>query len=618
MSGLAVIVNRTGDPVPHEVVEPIRRSLTHRGPDGIHVERDRNVAMIHARLVTTPEAAFERQPFRTAGGDWHVADVRIDNRAELIEALRWDRPATTTTDVELLAEAHRTWGTRLGEHVVGDFAAIIVEGTGRVTCIRDHLGVKPLYYWCSPRWIVIASGMREISAHPEAPRTLDVQMMGEYLSGWVEDSEATAVEGIRRLPAASVMTIDGEVRVRRHWMPPLEDPIELADLSAYGEEFRRLFTEAVSCRLRTAGPVASELSGGLDSTSVTALASQLITAGTVEASTLRVYSCIFPDSPRSDERSFIDSAVRELGLDWEPVVDTPARAPWVDESVEFWADIPLPPDGPAHQALGRSAAGAGCKVVLTGHGGDDWFDASPVALAALVDRRRLGLAWTVARRWSGGAAGPAARTLVKRGLLPHKPAWVRRYRTRRAPWVVGPARRAARLDQRRVPGVQDRRHRRVLAQWRYESLTDGYAAMEKEILDRIAAWSGVESRHPYLDKRLVELASRTPITAHVTADHDRALQRSGLRGLVPAEIVERRSKASFGEVWHREIDRQLGGSLRTLPVEVGWIDGDAAAGLWRSTTERVLAGAGGGSLFALWGILQVDSLLRHFDRPPTG
>ena len=612
MSGFAVVVARGLIAVPDQVVEPIAEAVRHRGPDGIHVETSENVAMIHARLIATPEAQGERQPFQAGNGTWIVGDLRIDNRAELLTALDLvDRP--DTPDIEIVALAHQRWSDRLVDHMIGDFAIVIVEPGGRLRCLRDHLGVKPLYYWCSADWVVIASGMREISAHPAAPRQLDVRMMGEYLSGWVEDAEATALDGARRLPAAHVMTIDDRVEQCRYWAPPLDDRIELADVTEYTAEFRRRFTESVRSRLRAPGPVGCELTGGLDSTSVAAMATRLIGQGEACSTGLLTFSCLFPGSPRADEQTFIDCAVDELDLDWQPVVSDPNRGPWVNADVAHWCDIPLPPDGPDHVALARAAAANGCRVVLTGQGGDNWFDASPVALAALLDERRLGAAWQVARRWSGGPIVSAATTLARYGLLDRKPGWLHRPRTRRAAWVTGQARVAAELDRRRRPAVRDRAYRTVMGQWRHEVLADGYEAMTKEVLDRIAAAGGVEARHPYLDRRLVELAARAPAGVHVTATADRALQRSGLRGLVPDRIVERTTKAAFNEVWHTEIVRQLRPSCDSIrPVDAGWLDPSAVAELLQVTSDRIRAGASGGAVLPLWGIVQVDALMRRF------
>jgi len=208
MSGFAVVVRRTGEPVPTGVIDVMRNSLLHRAPDGVEVAARDNVAVVSGRLHATPEARFERQPHECGDGTWFIADARLDNRAEVMGWLGWSRPAASTSDVELLAAWYERAGKRAAQQLLGDFVTVAVEPGGRVVCFRDHLGVKPLYYWVDDEWMVIGSELRQIAAHPAAPRSPDVGLLGEYLSGWVESTTATVIQGVRRLPAAHGLVID--------------------------------------------------------------------------------------------------------------------------------------------------------------------------------------------------------------------------------------------------------------------------------------------------------------------------------------------------------------------------------------------------------------------------
>jgi asparagine synthase (glutamine-hydrolysing) len=614
MSGLAVVVDRSGQPIPAELTSALRRSVSHRGPDGIAELAEGNRLMVHASLRATGVGPGEQQPFVHPDGTWYGADLRIDNRQELAAKLgsgRW----TTAPDVELLAELHHRWGARGVAAVVGDFAFVALRPDGSVEAFRDHMGVKPLYYWHSPRWIVIGSELRQISAHPQAPSAVDVAMAGQYLSGWVEDPAATIISGVRRLPGAHQLRLSAGASVERYWTPPLDDPIVLADQAAYTEQFRSLFTEAVRCRLPPDGPVGAHLSGGLDSTSAALMAARL--AGPER---VRAYSCLFPDTPGSDERPFIDAAVGAGGIAWAGVVSDPARHPWVDAEVSFWSDIPLPPDGLDHVALGRQARADGCRVVLTGHGGDHWFDTSHLVTADLVQHGRLGPAWRMAGSLSEPGVAATAATLLHLGLAPHKPSWLGRPGRRRAPWVTGVARTAARLDQRRIPEHLPRQFRSLAAQLRFQAEAGGFEAMTREIQDRIGARAGVELRHPYLDRRLMEFACRIPTTVHTAPGRLRSLQRAGLADLLPAEIVERTTKASFRALWLREIERHLPPAAisDSRLVALGWIDPAQALAAYERTRKAVARGSGGANSFALWGLVQMEWWLGRSQGPGCG
>ncbi len=614
MSGFAVVIRRSGEPVPAAIIDDMRRSLQHRAPDGIDARTRDNVAVIFGRLHATPEACFERQPHECGDGTWLVADARIDNRAELMERLGWARPAGSTSDVELLAACYQQAGERAAVDVLGDFAMVAIDTRGRICCWRDHLGVKPLYYWVGDDWVVIGSELRQIAAHPDAPRTPNIGLLGEYLSGWVESTTATVIRGVHRLPAAHALVIDSAgTRTQRYWMPPFDDRIELDNLTDYEEQFRSLFTEAVQCRMRAVGPVSTELSGGLDSTSVTAMAARLVRSGHVPATDVLAHSCVFPGSGRADENHYIRHAVDHLGVDWTAIVDDGERPPWAWDDASFWSDIPLPPDGPAHVALCRSARDRGSSVVLTGHGGDHWFDPSPYVLLDLVEDRRFATAWRMARGFAGPGLRAPTSLLFTGGVAPHRPSWVRRPGAApRAVAVTGAARVEAGLDERRSTGRLPRAFRRLRAQRHFEHCAGGYDAMSFEIFDRTAAFAGVEYRHPYFDRRLVEFGCRVPVTVHATPTLNRRLQREGLGNLLPPGIAARRSKARFSEVWLRDVDRHLPDASwpDTHVVRNGWVDLLEARAAMARTRAEIAGPRGAGLIFFLWGVVQAESVLR--------
>jgi asparagine synthase (glutamine-hydrolysing) len=622
MAGFAVIVRRSGEPVPASIIESVRRSLEHRAPDGTDVATRENVAVIFGRLHATPEARFERQPHECRDGSWLVADARIDNRSDLVRGLPQTLRESSTSDVELIAACYEDGSDKAIAELVGDFAIAKIDPRGRLTCFRDHLGVKPLYYWIGDDWIVIASELRQIAAHPDAPRAINVGLLGEYLSGWVEDATSTVVRDVNRLPAAHALVIEaGRPRTRRYWTPRFDDRIELKDSAAYEDEFLALFTEAVRCRMRSCGPVGTELSGGLDSTSVTAMASRLVRSGGVPASDVLSFSCLFPWSPRTREDGYIKTAVDGLGVDWTPVVNDPDREPWLWDDAKFWSDIPLPPDGPDHVGLCRAARDRGCSVVLTGHGGDQWFAPSHSdALLDLIASRRLASAWDMAHRNADSGTRSAINVLLRQAVIPRLPSWARRRRTvRRAPWVSGTTREEAKLDERPSPGHLPQLFRRPIAQRCYEHCAGGYDAMTMEILDRTAARAGVEFRHPYLDRRLVDFACRIPVSVHYTRTQTRRLQREGLREVLPPSIAERTSKASFGQIWLREIDRHLPDADWSAcdVAQAGWVDLSEAQAAMERTRTVMADRMGGGKIIGMWGIVQAEAVVRALNSPPS-
>jgi asparagine synthase (glutamine-hydrolysing) len=201
MSGIVALYHRRGQPVAAEL-EPMLAALAHRGPDGVHTWRDGAVGLGHLLLRTTPDAPGAIQPL-VAGELAITADARLDNRAELIQALRMDeRPAHELADAALLLAAYAKWGERCVDHLLGDFAFAVWDGrTRELFCVRDHLGVRPFYYHATPARFACASEIKALLSLPDVTRTVDDGRVAEFLALLEsEGKDATCFQEIRRLP----------------------------------------------------------------------------------------------------------------------------------------------------------------------------------------------------------------------------------------------------------------------------------------------------------------------------------------------------------------------------------------------------------------------------------
>src|SRR4028118_649697 len=163
MSAIAGIYYLDGRPVDCADLGRMVDTLAHRGPDGADVWCEESVGLGHRMLWTTPESLLEKLPLVDQTGNLVItADARIDNRDELIEVLGLtDHPAEKITDSQLILAAYERWGDRCPEYLLGDFAfAIWDRRQQQLFCARDHMGVKPFYYYHSDRLLVFASEIR--------------------------------------------------------------------------------------------------------------------------------------------------------------------------------------------------------------------------------------------------------------------------------------------------------------------------------------------------------------------------------------------------------------------------------------------------------------------------
>ncbi|MCX7596682.1 MAG: lasso peptide isopeptide bond-forming cyclase, partial [Fischerella sp.] len=281
MSGIMGIYHLDGCPVNRKYLEEMVAVLAHRGPDGTDIWVGGSVGFAHRLLWTTPESLLEKLPL--VDQDEHLAitsDVRIDNREELLNKLHvFTRLPDKITDAQIILAAYQKWGEQCPEHLLGDFAFAIWDRRKQILfCARDHFGVKPFYYHYQPgKAFVFASEIKALFCFPQVPRRLNEVRIGDYLALMMEDKAITTYKDILRLPPAHSMVVsESGIQLWSYWSLDLHREIHLASNEAYAEEFRQIFTEAVRCRLRSAFPIVSHLSGGLDSSAVTCVARDIL------------------------------------------------------------------------------------------------------------------------------------------------------------------------------------------------------------------------------------------------------------------------------------------------------------------------------------------------------
>jgi asparagine synthase (glutamine-hydrolysing) len=228
-----------------------------------------------------PEDAFDGQPLIGGAGRYVlVADVRLDNRNELINLLRVpEADALTCSDAAILLTAVERWDESCFEHLIGDYAFALWDATlRRLLLARDPLGQRPLHYHRGNGFFAFASMPKGLHALSEVPYGPDEQRIAELLVLMPEGGSRSFFKGIERIEPGHVAAITGNgLTARRHWQPDLRR-IVFRRAGDYSEALRERLDQAVRCRLRGVQTVASTLSGGLDSSAVAATAARLLSS----------------------------------------------------------------------------------------------------------------------------------------------------------------------------------------------------------------------------------------------------------------------------------------------------------------------------------------------------
>ena len=563
MSGFVGVFRRDGADVDDGCFEEMLDRIAHRGPDGSGAWRGGSVALGHQQFHTTAESKHVVPP--VTNDDESVVltgDVRLDNRAELMGRLSIDDAAIA--DAELLLAAYERWGRRCPEALVGPFAFVIWDETeSRLVCIRDHLGVKPFYYASNDDCVVVGSEAKSVLAHPSVPDTVDEVRIGEYLASVYPDYRRSFFEAVSRLPPAHVLTVDSAgASEHRYWRLDDGRVIRLDSDAAYAREFRRRFDEAVRCRLRGEYTPAVELSGGLDSSSVAGVVRQAVDGP------VHTFSNRF-ESPPADEREYLE-AMLEAGDFTAHTTDGDGTDPLNElrERVRFQ-------DGPIRPAMfwqsvrsARTVSENGVLVLLDGWGGDQ---VASHGYARLRELAATGQWYTLLREMRAlraREAYPYRSQLWREVIGPLAPGPARSlWRAIRSSDVVANANPALRGEFVRRIGLTDHlqtirdesTNHRTHRSYHAEDVTSPAGVRMLELMDRVSAQHGIERRHPFVDRRLVEFCVGMPPAQKRRNGMGRFAMRNAIVDVLPEPVLDRTSKADFGQPFADALSARLAG-----------------------------------------------------------
>lgn len=562
MSGIAGLYYLDGRPVSQPDLHRMTEALSHRGQSGneIGIKGPVGLGQVYHEASSTSVLKDFSQPGSKC--DLCIAaDVRLDNRAELIASLGLQSPALS--DVDLILCAYVQWGFDCPKRLLGDFAFAIWDGRrGTLFCARDHIGIRPFYYYSSPQMFAFASEIKALFRLSHLPRRLNEVRVADYLVPLLDDKEITFFQGIFRLPPGHWAVVSGEgMHIERYWSLASLGEIRLSSDEEYADAYLQIFTEAVRCRLGDSSKVGSFLSGGLDSSSIACVARNLLAEkGIVPFPT---FSAIFPDVPQCDERPFIQ-AVHEQGGCYPNFVQADQISPLDSiEAVMQRQDEPFfAPNLFIHHAIYRKASEVGVRVLLDGIDGDTTVShglsfmgeqARAGNWKALLSNVR-GLArnfeqsdFRIARKY---VISPLAPSRLRQGWR-----WLRRCDDHVA-WMnptirpdfsrnIDLPQRCAALDPGWLtPPRTERQHH-------FRRLTGGILPFVLELLDRAGTMYGIEARYPFCDKRLIEFCYALPPSQKLYDGWTRMIVRRAMNGILPGQVQWRGKKSNLSANFNR-------------------------------------------------------------------
>jgi asparagine synthase (glutamine-hydrolysing) len=281
MCGILGAFNINGKSVHRDLIKSMADKIAHRGPDsdGFYVKD--NIGLAHKRLAILDTSEKGAQPMGSKDGTWIIIfNGCIYNFSELKQELKTKgHTFSSGTDTEVICEGLSEYGTSFFKRLNGMFA-IGAWNTKeeRLYLSRDRFGIKPLYYWFNGQTLCFSSEIKAIIKHPDYKIDVDLDALNEYFTFQNVFSFNTLFKGVNMLPPANTIKIDALTTFLKHdswWDYDFTDTDEEMSFKRSKEETKRLFEQAVTRQMIADVPVGSYLSGGMDSGSITAIASSL-------------------------------------------------------------------------------------------------------------------------------------------------------------------------------------------------------------------------------------------------------------------------------------------------------------------------------------------------------
>ena len=542
-------------------------------------------------LRTTPESVNEKQPLSDeSGGLFLTLDGRVDNREEVIAELESKGARLRdNTDAELVLRAYECWGSECPQKIIGDFSFAIWDAREHhLFCARDVAGNKPFVYHWNGRRFLFSSELHALFEDPATPQEPNEGMIGEYLAVKITHTEETLYKNIIRLPPAHAMIVrNGQVKKFRYWNVDGTREINYRTDREYAEHFREVFKESVRCCLRSRRPVGAYLSGGLDSSSIVSMARTIYQEGLVYDRGFETFSMVYPGLA-CDETGYIREMVERWNLraNYLPLQESPLDR--LREQTSFYKDICDYPNGTQTDPIRALAKEKGIRVLLTGLGGDERLSGSLYYFSDFVRRGKfLGLLQEMREQNIRPASVRGLSALIHYALVPLLPNAVRKVTrlARRAigrhpetlGWIRGEFARRINLADRLRADPTGGQPPRSSKMWLRLLLEHGGRVHGTELEDRTAASFHVEQRHPFTDRRMIELSFNLPENQRLRGDQ-KVILRHAMKEVLPEVIRQRRDKAEFSETLFRALTR-ASAEMDCGPRagESGWIDRNRVA-----------------------------------------
>jgi asparagine synthase (glutamine-hydrolysing) len=637
MCGIAGIVRTDGYQPDRGILSAMIGAVAHRGPDASGVHCDGPAGLAHARLSII-DLEGGGQPMSIADGAlWITFNGEIFNYIELRdELIKKGHKFASRSDTEVILHLYQEEGENCVRRLNGQWAfAIWDSARQKLFLSRDRMGVRPLFYTRPVDSFVFASEIKAIFANREIPREIDLEALDQIFTFWITLPPRTAFRNISQLaPGHSLVFENGTIRELEYWNLEYAESTAEDREKQLTEDLLNLLLDATNIRLRSDVPVGAYLSGGLDSTVITALTHRLV------GDRLRTFSVSFEDEEfdesayQQEASRFLDTQHSNVMCSYKDVADSFPDVIWHTEQ-------PILRTAPAPMLLlSKLVRQNGFKVVLTGEGADEILGGYDIFKETKIRQfwgKNLDSPWRplLLKRlypYMDGLQRQSSAYLkaffhvtndnLSSPFFSHLPRWVL---TAKLKSFFSDDVRARLESSTAIQSLQNELpasytswtnfNRAEFLEGRY--LLPGYILSSQG--DRMAMANAVEGRYPFLDYRVVEFAANLPTRLKMKVLNQKYILKQASNGMIPSSIQQRYKqpyRAPDGKSFFESASYLLD-SLSTEQIEQhGIFDSRAVSAL--VTKFRSGQATGTKDNMALIGLLSTQLLLQQFINHPRG
>ncbi len=548
MSAIFGIINKTGKPIEQHKVDAVLTSLRHRATDGKGVWIESNVAMGHCLLKVFPRQNFEKQP-QTISDYTITADARIDNRDELAILLGiHKKELAITADSTIILLAYQHWGNKCIKHLEGEFAfAIWNKQNQTLFAATDPIGFRPFYYYNSPEMFIFSTEMKGVVAAKPLPNYFNEESLIEYFYR-KGTPNITFNKEVFALYGGNTLILEGnKMAIGKYWTIESTGKYHYKKDEDWYDCTRELLYRATEKRLNPEVPTGITLSGGLDSTGIACILSELLLK---RNKPLYAFSSVLPMDYKGiekDERHYIEIVGRHCSNIIQSYEEAPGVGPLSNLDEAFDLDETFPnPFSYMDKAILEAAAKKNIRILFNGFGGDYWIsNKGDNVIYDLINNGNFADAYSLIKQFSEKEEKSILHEFRTR-YLSHTKA----YKGMRS------------IIKKRETDWQNKTflHRHFLDKYQVELdkivnystsfkmkqlLKTGRIGRTTSMVYNRNSWYAMDSSVPLFDKDLMEFLIHIPERLLIENGTPRNLIRSALRHIIPPEIAQRRDKQPY-------------------------------------------------------------------------